>query len=147
MKKPNESSHEVDGFTALELVLFLINFAVASYIALLGLRRYGWIGFVAGFVLGFILLPTCILAMVWLRVMIFTGKPSLPKCGNQRCEARDYRVIRGTKDGFLYECKCGIRYMKEGRQTYEVLPNGEDAAYMEWRAFKGWFPIEKGKVK
>ena len=139
-KRPGTSCFEL-----LWLVLVLLGgLVVARYAG----ARFGWLGFVVGFVAGGVASSGLLLGGIWLLIVsvgMFTGTPTFPLCGNGKCSAtwtRQPGDYRPEKAGgrLVVRCRCGLQYVRRGRRVLEVLPDGTDKPYMVWRPFRGWCP-------
>ena len=46
-----------NALTAIELLVFIFNIVLAFMVAKIGLREFGWVGAIFGFIAGFLILP------------------------------------------------------------------------------------------
>ena len=110
--------------------------------ALLLKGPWGTIGAVVGFILG-------ISGAFLLTWGFLLGRTLLlfpfPPCRQGRCARyKDFTWKRGTiygrqSDGtYLYRCKCGDQYLREGRRFVAILSDGTRQPYKKLVAFRTW---------
>lgn len=140
------------GATCLEflwlLFILLIGIVVARYAG----ARFGWLGFVLGFIVGILASCGVFVGGIWLvtsLIGLFTGIPEFPPCKCGKCRDAwnppfgDYRPeMVGDRIGV--RCQCGSLYVKRGRRMFEVLPDGTRKPHMIWKPFRGWYPDGEG---
>lgn len=56
---------DVQGLSILELLMFLVNVVIASFVAGYGWRSFGWWGLVAGAICGFAILPVAFYSTIY----------------------------------------------------------------------------------
>jgi hypothetical protein len=133
--------------TLIEL-LFFVFFALMGAIAgMWGAHRYGWLGGVGGFLVGFFGVWAGLYALgsvlEFFAGIIYSGWPKRPACRTGKCHSRDYKLQRLADGQYGYGCGCGLQYRKRGLRFLEVQTDGSERPYMIWRAFRGWFPEEQ----
>jgi len=130
--------------TLIELLWFVVCAFVAANAALWAYHRWGWLGGVGGFLVGFFITWVALYGVIWVLFLpvriIHSGLPDRPTCRNRKCRSADYRLERLGKEQFAVRCKCGLLYRKQGRRFVELSPDGSPRPYMIWKAFRGWFP-------
>ncbi len=143
------------GAVGLRDLMFLLFFCAGGLCAALWAgKKFGAIGFLIGFPVGFLAaLVACTVffdAALYLQGWCLLGIPWLPPCRNGTCKAGDRFVLSGDyertgriKKHELFRCRCGTEYAKTGRHFYEKLPDGTLKPYLVWRPFKGWHPDEQ----
>jgi hypothetical protein len=111
-------------------------------------NKFGWFGFIIGFLLGAAFGMGCMYVLFRVLSYFYTnvlhGEPICPTCRNGKCQSGDYelRKVEDSKTQFRFDwfCRCGGRYARCGKHFYEVLPDGSFQPYMKWKAFRGWLP-------
>lgn len=103
--------------TFFELVFVLLYLLCGVVVGWLGLKSFGWLGGIAGFLLGSL---TSLLVMRLLALIRVGGIGRAPKCGNSACRSDSYRWVGAVKGYPIRECDCGFRYIRKGRQLLEV---------------------------
>jgi hypothetical protein len=89
---------------------------------------------------------------IWLgRILFFYP---FPFCRRGKCHSiEDYRwyidaifgrVGRGV---YLYKCKCGDEYIREGKRFMEILPDGTKRPYKKLVSFRKWADDLDSSVK
>jgi len=138
--------------TLIELLFFVFFAFVGTIVTMWAAQRYGWLGGVIGFLVGFFGIWAGLYAIGWIAQfcvrVIYSGRPPRPACRTGKCHSRDYKHVRfnsgqsGGKSGdrYAYRCQCGLHYRKRGRRFLEVQTDGSVRPYMIWKAFRGWFP-------
>jgi hypothetical protein len=130
--------------TLIELFFFALYAGVAAFVARWGAHRYGWLGGVGGFLVGFLGLwvGLSFLADVsnFFIGIIYSGRPPRPACGTGKCHSRDYKFENLGNGQYGYRCQCGLHYRKRGRRFLELQIDGSVRPYRIWKAFRGWFP-------
>lgn len=127
--------------TLIELIFFLVNVAIGVAVSRWAGARFGLVGYVAGFPVGFCGLIGVSVAICWLEDMRL-GRPHFPVCRNGKCHEGDYQCSI-IDDRFVHRCLCGVEYRRDGRRFCEVLPDGSLRPYLVWRPFRGWYPDER----
>lgn len=138
--------------TLIELLFFVFFTGVGAIVAMWAAQRYGWLGGVGGFLVGFFGIWAGLYAIGWVAEfcvgIVYSGRPPRPTCRTGKCHSRDYKFVRldsgqsGGQSGgqYGYRCQCGLQYRKRGRRFLEVQTDGSIRPYMIWKAFRGWFP-------
>ena len=128
------------------LLVLLVGLVVARYAG----ARFGWLGFVLGFIVGILASCGVFVGGIWLvtsLIGLFTGIPEfLPcrcgKCKDAQTHFGDY-TPEMVGDRIGVRCQCGL-YVRQGKQVMEVLPDGTHKPYMVWKPFRGWYPDGEG---
>ena len=105
-------------------------------------RPWGIEGRCVGSLLGF-LIASVLTWAIWLgRILLFYP---FPACRLEKCRGiEDYRwsmdaifgrVGRGV---YLYSCKCGDEYIREGKRFMEILPDGNKRPHKILVGFRKW---------
>lgn len=130
--------------TLIELFWFVVFAFVGGHAAIWAYHRFGWLGGVAGFLVGFFGAWAVLYGVFWvlgyLQQIIYSGRPPNPPCRNGKCRSVDYKFESPGKGQSGYRCRCGLLYRKRGQRFMEALPDGSLRPYMIWKAFRGWFP-------
>jgi len=114
----------------------------------LAAERFGWVGALVGFPVGFVGAALVSYGVVSAWVHLHQAGPWAPPCHTGRCKAGrdflddgDYESLR-IGDDFVHRCRCGRDYVmrKAGSRFMERLPDGALKPYMMHRPFRGWFP-------
>lgn len=130
--------------TLIELLFFSFATGIGAMVAMWGAHRYGWLGGVGGFFVGFFgsWAVLCALGRVleFCVGIVYSGWPRRPACRNGKCHSRDYKLQSLGNGQYGFCCLCGLRYQKRGRRFLEVQADGSVRPYMIWKAFRGWFP-------
>jgi hypothetical protein len=129
--------------TLIELFFFALYAGLAAIVAMWGAHRYGWLGGVGGFLVGFFGLWAGLSFLAdasnFFIGIIYSGRPPRPACRSGKCHSRDYMFESLGSGQYGYRCQCDLHYRKRGRRFYEVQPDGSVRPYMVWRPFRGWF--------
>lgn len=98
----------------------------------------GWLlGAALGFGIGIIVLKTVLNlpAQIWHK-----SRPLRPLCRKGVCQAQDYLLLKATREGSAFQCKCGDKYFRLGMtgRFFEILPDGSLRPYMKRKPFGKW---------
>lgn len=115
-------------------LLILCAFFVGNSLA----HRWGTWGYVIGIPTGVVLWLLTNLALFRARNIYHRYRPLRPVCRRVRCLSTDYSVIKITREGVLFRCLCGDRYLRSGRRFAESMPDGTLRSYMVRSPFQGW---------
>jgi hypothetical protein len=130
--------------TLIELFFFVLYALLAAIAAVWAANRYGWLGGVIGFLVGFFGLWVGLSFLAdfsnFLIGIIYSGRPPRPACRTGKCHSLGYKFERLSNGQYGYSCQCGLHYRKRGRRFLEVQTDGSVRPHMIWKAFRGWFP-------
>lgn len=141
--EPYKNSQADPAMTLIELLFFVLFALVGAIVAIWGDARFGWLGGVGGFVVGFFgtwggLYGVAAVLDYFIGVL-YSGRPRLPPCATGKCHSGDYKLEKMGDGQFSYRCQCGMHYQKCGRRFVEVQADGSVRAYMIWKTLRGWF--------
>lgn len=90
---------------------------------------YGIVGWIIGFILGSSLAVAAWFALNKLIRLRAKWRPIRPICKNGKCPARVYKLLE-CKERVVFQCRCGTKYLKNGRRFMEMLDDGSTKPYM-----------------
>ncbi len=102
--------------------------------SLVGSRRYGPVDSLLG-VAGVLLGLGLMLLAAWIHDLLYRGNPYLPAC--RSCGAMDYAADQASRY-YVWRCRCGRSYSREGRRFVEYTEEGRAVPYLVWRPLRGW---------
>lgn len=135
------------GMTLIELLVFLGGAAFAAVVGfpLASRTKSVWLG-VGGGLAATICLFACCSGLITMYCRTF---PLRPACKRGKCRSSDYcwdeedfqRFLKdhGPRKWTVFVCKCGDRYLRQGRCFSELLPDGTTKPYMCYpRLWRRW---------
>jgi len=134
-----QRENRMKGFTLIELLVFIANAIIAYFVGRYLSEKWGTIGWFIGVPAGFF----CLIGAA--KVVLFISSramPIRPMCRNGKCGANDYKFLKITKDGSVFQCRCGDKYfrLRAAARFLEVLPDGSLRPYMKRKPFGKWQP-------
>lgn len=102
---------------------------------------FGPAAYVVGFVVGFAGAVVLTWAIIRVRVHVFFSYPTCRQglCSGIECYAWPKGTIYGrVRGGYLYRCKCGEQYIRDGRKFMSVGPEGARMPYKKLIGFHKW---------
>ena len=94
-------------------------------------------GWILGALFGLLAAVAALMAFTHLIEVWHSISPLQPVCSTGRCTAKDYRFQQSTDHGFVFECKCGERYL-QSRHRFMKLDASNPRPYMRRRLTGQW---------
>lgn len=137
--------------TLFDILFLLVFFSGGAIAARVAAARYGWTGYLWGFLGGslgpyLVLLSFVVAALAVQKAgeAIFTGTTRFPLCRRGCCRSSrwffrdgDYRLESFAGEN-AYRCRCGDVYVKRGRRVFLAQDDGALQPYMIWKPLRGW---------
>jgi hypothetical protein len=101
---------------------------------------YGTMGYVLGFTIGAGLVVGGLYVLGELLNKVF---PYRPICREGRCSSKDYKTIEWKGSNPVCVCRCGHKYLTEGRRFLQVLDDASTRRYMIRCGFFGLWRQDK----
>ena len=124
------------------LLLVICWFACAVLLANFLGKSWGIIGYCVGFSVGFVVSSILTWAALLGYVLLFLP---FPPCQAGKCRSiDDYEwnvaaIFGRYKWGvYRYTCRCGDKYVRDGKRFMKLLPDGETRPYKMLAGFREW---------
>ena len=115
-----------------ELIYAIIVITAGLFCAKLIGTHFGIIGWIVGFISGSLSAVLTLFGFNKFGDALTKRFPPKPNCKTGRCSPNDYKIIglSNEKDGVIFQCKCGTRYLKKGKRFMEICDDGNTVPYM-----------------
>jgi hypothetical protein len=102
--------------------------------------KWGW---VAGGLIGITCVFLLLYALWLLAELYYRFRPLRPTCRRGKCQADEYEIKVVVKEGSWESenrCKCGDTYVRRGKRSMLLGPDGSTQPYMLRRPYHNWEP-------
>ena len=127
-------------------LLFFVSIILAGYFCGRFLNSYwGLSGWIVGFISGSLSAVLTLFGLNKFGDALTKRFPPKPNCKTGRCSSNDYKIIglSNEKDGIIFQCKCGTRYLKKGKRFMEICDDGNMVPYMRSKGIWGSWENDK----
>ncbi len=124
--------------TVIELLWFSLVVLIGYCLGKLLSYHFGIAGWFVGFPFG------CLVGIFALRIIGTLidpwnkGEPNLPVCRSGKCHFENYEFIKDTKEGIVFRCACGVKYLFTGQRFMELLDDGTTRPFMKRSGIRPW---------
>jgi len=122
--------------TLIEIAFFVVSAYVGVLSAKMAADKFGVVGGIVGFFLGFGTAICFWLALGKLLSLWHIWRPLRPICRNGKCNAKDYEIIKVSAKETIWVCKCGDKYVRKGRAFMSL---NEDENFEPYMIYTGLF--------